>query len=370
VEKIKLLFVIDVYKDPYAGTEGQLLKLISGLDKNKYSARMLVFKNSAYLNNNEFPIPVDVLNISRIISIRSIFLLYQYFKKQKKKGFKIAHIFFNDASIICPPILKLLGYKILISRRDMGYWYTFFNLLLLKINAIYVDKVMVNSEAVKKVTMAKESYPSKRIEVIYNGYQPVDLVGGNQTLNDEMRGWFKEDGFRLVLVANIRPIKRISDAIYAVHKLREKMPSIELYIIGDGSQINLESLADELGIKERISFLGSRDDVLTLLPNFDVGLLCSESEGFSNTLIEYSQAGLPIICSNVGGNAEIVDHGQNGFLYSVGEVDSLAEYIFAIRSDPILQKNMGMAGKEKVENNYGLSKTVNLQQAVYEELLS
>ena len=137
MSKINILFVIDSYKNPFAGTEGQLLKLVSGIDKKRYNARMVVFKSSSYLENNHFPIPVDVLNINRLVSLNSFIVLFNFFKKRKLEGFRLGHIFFNDASIICPPILKLLGYRVLVSRRDMGYWYNKLNLPLLKINSYW-----------------------------------------------------------------------------------------------------------------------------------------------------------------------------------------------------------------------------------------
>lgn len=362
---IKLLFIIDCYKSPHAGTEGQLLKLISHLDKDKYSATFIVFKNSNYLRDNLFPIPVEILDIHSLSSPASWFRLFKCFAKKKKEHYGLAHIFFNDASMICPPILKLLGYRVVISRRDMGYWYTRMKLMVLKFNSLFVDRVITNSEAVKKITIDKEGYRSEKVVVINNSYYDT-VIKSLASTNDS----FGKNEYRIVLVANIRPIKRIEDAIYATNIIREVNVNAVLYIIGDGSQSELMELSETLGITGNVRFLGPRDDVVQLLPNFHVGILCSESEGFSNTLIEYMQSGLPIVCSNVGGNPEIIEHNVNGYLYDVGDVQSLAKYIIKISEDDQLCISMGHAGKEKVKNNYSLSKYIERHKCIYEKLLT
>jgi len=367
---IKLIYVIDCYKSPYAGTEGQLLKLIQGLDKDKYEARFVVFRNSYFLKENEFPIPVDIVGIQRLVSPFSWLRLFRYFASKKKEGFKLAHIFFNDASMICPPLLKLLGYRVIISRRDMGYWYTRLNLLVLKLNTLFVDRVIANSEAVKKITMCKEGYKPDYVSVVYNGYLESSLPVASSSLPEISGVVFKEGEIRIVLVANIRPIKRIADAIQAIKLAHESVPCVTLYVIGDGDQSQLVRLSKESDVDSSVHFLGPRDDVLQLLPHFHVGILCSESEGFSNTLIEYMQSGLPVVCSSVGGNPEIVEQGINGFLYKVGDVPVFAEHILELVMDAGLRKRMGRVGMEKVKDNYNLTKYVDHHQRLYDKLLS
>lgn len=363
---MKILYIIDCYKNPYAGTEGQLLKLIQGLDKDRFEATFVVFKNSDYLRTNGFPVPVDVVNVRRLSSPLNWLKLYRYFARKKGEGYSLAHIFFNDASMISPLILKTLGYKILISRRDMGYWYTRMNLLLLRVNALFVDCVIANSEAVKKITMSKEGYNSDHVVVIYNGYQESHrpAVAGNMA--KENSADFDDGEIRVALVANIRPIKRISDAIRAIKIVHDSNSEVVLYVVGDGDQSQLAELSEALGIVSAVRFLGPRADILQLLPLFHMGVLCSESEGFSNTLIEYMQSELPVICSNVGGNPEVVEHGVNGFLYEAGDIQVLAEHIRELVKDDALRKRMGMAGMKKVKEKYSLTKYVDHHQVLYE----
>ena len=363
---IKLLFIIDCYKNPYAGTEGQLLKLINGLDKKKFQPVLVVFRGSDYLEKHPLPVHVDVLKVSSLSSPHTWITLFRYFRRRRLEEYKLAHIFFNDASVICPPILKVLGYRILISRRDMGYWYGKIDLMVLRINALYVDKVVVNSNAVKDVTIKKEGYLRSKVEVIYNGYLDRDI----QTASGNKQRILNEQEFNIVLVANIRPIKRIEDAIYAIQFVRASITNAALYVVGDGDRSSLKRLCRELGVSAIVHFMGPRDDVQDILTLFDVGLLCSESEGFSNALIEYSQSGLPVVCTGVGGNPEIIENGVNGFLYDVGDIEALSRHLVNLANDEQLRVRMGMTGLDKVREVYSLSNALEHHQCLYEKIVS
>jgi glycosyltransferase involved in cell wall biosynthesis len=359
---LKLLYVIDCYRNPWAGTEGQLLKLVSNLNRQQFEAELVVFRGSAYLAENHFPVPVNVLGIRRLLSPLSWFHVFRFFLGKRRAGYRLAHIFFNDASIICPPLLKLLGYRVIISRRDMGYWQNRINLLPLRINAHFVDRVVANSCAVRKQTIASEGYAPEVVEVIYNGYEP-----DGRPVSDA--GLIPMDGMlKLVLVANIRPVKRIEDAIHAHARLCRDFPDSVLCIIGDGDNTELRELSAQLGIAGKVRFTGPLHDVPALLPNFDIGLLCSESEGFSNTLIEYLQAGLAVVCSDVGGNPEIIEQGVTGLRYPAGDVGTLAACLLHLAHDADARIALGQAGADKVRTRYGMERLVERHRALYQEL--
>src|SRR5690606_18249238 len=169
----KVLFVIDQYKNPYAGTEGQLYKLIKGLQERGVECHLLTFSPSEYFLNNPFPCPVSTLGHHRLSSATTWVALWRAARKLKEQGFSVAHIFFNDPSIIGPPVFRLNGFKVLISRRDMGYWYTRAYAWLLKANRFFLAGAVTNSAAVKKITNEVEKIPSHKIQVIYNGYEDL-----------------------------------------------------------------------------------------------------------------------------------------------------------------------------------------------------
>ena len=362
---IKILYIIDNFSSPFAGTEGQLFKLIKGLDRSKYSPHLLLFKPSQYIEENDCPCAYTVLGSSKVLSPITWLKLFGRLRVFKMQGFKLAHILFNDPSIVAPPLLKVLGVKCIISRRDMGYWYTPSYLAFLRLNAFLVDRVIVNSEAVKQITCEKEGYAGGKVAVIYNGYENMS----DHSIAPVPLKQSKEE-IILGIVANIRPIKRMQDAVSALARLTQDGYACRLVIVGGGDPSELFALAEKLGVADKLNCVGSQSRPGAFIKSFDICLLCSESEGFSNAIIEYMQYGKPVICSAVGGNPEIIEHGENGYLYPAENVDMLVELVTNLLRDSSAMKRIGVSASETAINKFGLEKTIDLYDRFYDLVLA
>jgi glycosyltransferase involved in cell wall biosynthesis len=363
-ETVKIIYVIDSYANPNAGTEGQLFQLIKNLDRKLFTPKLLVFTASEWLKKNEFPCPVEILGHSSIKSPFTWFSLIKKAKQYKDEGFKIAHIYFNDASVICPPVFYCYGIKTFISRRDMGYWYNALYRMILPITGKFVTKVLVNSKAVGEITSKVEKISNEKIAVIYNGYDAnTEETSAIKQLHD-----FKSDSILLGIVANIRPIKRMQDAIQALAALQSF--NVKLVIIGGGDSSELSTLAQKINIEDKVLFLGARDDVKDCLQYVDIGLLCSESEGFSNAIVEYQFASLPVVCSRVGGNPEAVTEGLNGYLFEAGNVKELQKNLSFLMENKGLRLKMAVEAKKTAENNYSIENMIITHQTLYKKELN
>lgn len=362
----KVLFVIDQYKNPYAGTEGQLYKLIKFLQEKGVECHLLVFSSSEFLNNQAFPCAVSVLGHHRLSSLATWRALWQFAKRFKALGFSLVHIFFNDPSIIGPPVFRLNGFRVLISRRDMGYWYTPTYTRLLRMNRFFLSGAVTNSGAVKRATAEVERIPLHKIHVIYNGYEDLE---NSMTTPDDWAEFVDHCDVVIGMVANIRPIKRMEDAIEALAQIYPHAPNVKLIVIGDGDASSLLDRAQKLGIYHRVRVIGARNNAIEYIRRFDIGVLCSQSEGFSNALIEYMQCGKPVVCSRVGGNPEIVQHGMNGFLYDVGDTVSLAAHLLYLIETKDARERMGKSAQALVRNQFSMEKMVNAHLDLYDRLL-
>lgn len=366
---VQILYVIDSFKNPHAGTEGQLYQLVQGLDRNRFSPHLLVFHESNYLKENGFPCSYSVLGHSGLTNPSAWLALWKEARRFQKAGGKIVHAFFIDPSIMCPLIFRLHGVHAVISRRDMGYWYTRKYLFLLRRSGRAVSSVIANSQAVKDVVSRNERIPKDGIDVIYNGYE--ERVG-DASIPDEvlfLRNQYPDAVFG-VIVANIRPLKRLSDAVVSLAVVAQKGGNLHLVVIGDGDHNGLSQQAEALGVRERVHFLGRRSDVADCLPAFDIGLLCSESEGFSNSIVEYMRSGLPVVCSSVGGNPEAVEHGVSGYLYDCGNTNELADGLMKLVLDEGLRQRIGAAALASSEARFSNRVMVERHQDVYSELVS
>ncbi len=346
---MKILLVIDRLTNPHAGTEGQFLLLIELLQKAGCELRVLILAGSEWLGANPLSCPTVVIGSSSVKSPKTWWRVFSRARQAKKDGFQLAHIFFNDASVVCPPMFALAGIPSIISRRDMGFWYNRVYRLLLPITGKFVSCALSNSRAVADVTGEVERIPQRKLRVIYNGFNRPFSVDTKVAALEAL----KFQGATIFgLVANIRPIKRMQDAISALARLDVINCNPHLVIIGAGDSAELKGLADNLGVGTRVHFLGSRSDIPDCLRYFSAGLLCSESEGFSNAIVEYQFAGLPVICSRTGGNPEAVTQEKTGFLYEVGDVAALSEAMAVVLGSPERAQAMGGAAKQEAESRY------------------
>ena len=247
----------------------------------------------------------------------------------------------------------------------MGFWYTPSYRLVLPVTGKFVDRVVANSRAVGELACKVEKIDCSKLNVIYNGYELIDSVDGEIAQLERL----KSNSARMVgIVANIRPIKRIEDAVEAIAIVAKNIPNVHLVIIGAGDVSKLNALSKSMDISDNVTFLGSRPDVRECLSYLEAGIICSESEGFSNAIIEYQLASLPVICTNAGGNPEAVEHKVTGWLYPVGDKGVLSRCLTELFKNKEESKSMGERGRKIAEEKYAGDVMVNNYIKIYQEL--
>jgi glycosyltransferase involved in cell wall biosynthesis len=372
---VKIMYLMDDFQGPHAGTEGQLLQLLRHLDRSRYEPSITFLRGAEYALRNPFPCPVRVLGVNRLASVRTIAGMLRYAFALRREGYRLVHCIFNDASLIAPFFLKLAGIRVLVSRRDMGFWYTPGILLVLRLVARFVDCYVANSRMVKRCVQEQERVPGDRITVIYNGYARYEAGAAAKQAGSSLA--HVANGAPVVgVVANLKPIKRIDTLVEAFATVGSQVPAARLVVVGDSSTPegtstlrDLEALADRLGIRERVSFTGRVAAPMEYVEKFSVAVLCSESEGFSNAIVEYMQAARPVVCTDTGGNPEIVQDGRNGFLVPVGDSGALAERLVQVLSDSMLAKRLGEAGRETVRS-FTHERMLAEQMSCYDKVLA
>ncbi|MBK5291781.1 MAG: N-acetyl-alpha-D-glucosaminyl L-malate synthase BshA [Acidobacteriia bacterium] len=159
-------------------------------------------------------------------------------------------------------------------------------------------------------------------------------------------------GKRLIHVSNFRPVKRPLDCIHVLARV-VKETGAELWMVGDGPERgHAERLAHELGVDERVKFLGKQDHVERLLPQADVLLLPSEHEAFGLAALEAMACGVPPVATRVGGVAELVTHGVDGFLEPVGDVEGQAARVMELLTDAALHQRISNAARETARTRF------------------
>jgi glycosyltransferase involved in cell wall biosynthesis len=366
--KLRVLFCLDSFEGPSTGgTESQFWTLVSLLPRERCEVALVLLRPSRYLRENPPDFPVIELGVGSMLSPLAWWRLARLAWRARRQKFCVAHMFLNDVSICLPPFLKLAGLRVIVSRRDLGFWYTPNILRALRIARRFVDRVIVNCNAVADVTVREERYPRERIDVVFNAHTrahaPATVVAAGV-------------GASIVLVANLKPIKRIEDAILALSLVRAQGHDARLTLVGKEERsaagaayrTQLVSLAGELGVADHVMFAGSVADPSPLIAAADVCLLCSESEGLSNAIIEYLFAGRAVVSTDVGGARDLIEHGGNGLLVTKGDVAGLAAALSTLLNDAELRARMGEHARRSALEKFTAAAMLAAHERIYRRL--
>ena len=171
-------------------------------------------------------------------------------------------------------------------------------------------------------------------------------------------------------VARLSEEKRHCDLLLAVGILRNRGRDVSFRLIGDGAcRPDLERQAHELGIEDRVEFLGTRDDVPALLRDLDVFVLPSRTEGLPLSVLEAMASGLPVVATRVGSLHEIVREGRTGLLVEAMNPQALAAALERLVLDRALRLDMGREARRVAETEFSLKRAVEQHEALYLELL-
>lgn len=193
-------------------------------------------------------------------------------------------------------------------------------------------KLIAVSDAVREHWIAKGIDPEKIVR-IYNGVVPTD----ESRIRNRERGM--RQLLRFVFAGSVSETKGQMQAIGMMRELHKKNIDAQLDIIGSGSRQYIQKLQNaisEYGLENHVKFLGYRCDVDDLLPDYDIGLVCSRSEGFGRVTAEYMMAGLPVLASDTGANAELIRDGIDGYLYKYNDIEDMTEKAMKIISSSII----------------------------------
>jgi len=311
------------------GTEGQCARAVLSLKTLGLQGRVAAFRREGFfLEALEKEVgPVYHLSIAKLISwktIREVWKLQKYIRDQ---GIDVVHTWDADAAIFGSIAAWLSGRPLITSRRDMGEIYPQWKVRALHRADRRASRVVANARAIKD-RFASCGLPAEKIEVITNLFDLDDFDMRAQQPFSRLAEL--PDGIRLVMVARLDPEKDTGVIIEALAPVVEKRPDVRLVIAGDGREREaLEALVKARGMTGHVCFLGDIKEVPALLAVCDIGLLVPRSnEGLSNSILEYRAAGLPVIATDCGGNAELIEHGRDGTLIPIGDRVALTSAIF------------------------------------------
>lgn len=240
--------------------------------------------------------------------------------------------------------------------------------LAIKYGIDHSDIVTTVSNALKKETYERIE-TVKPIETIYN-FVDEDVFHPMNGTELKAKFGIKEDERVLIHVSNFRKIKNIPHVIDAFLKVREVMPA-KLLLVGDGpekhrvmEQVKSSSYPDD------VLFLGKQENVAELFSISDLKLLLSEKESFGLVLLEAMACGVPGIGTNIGGIPEVIEHGENGYIVELGDIDAVASYAIELLSDEEKLSQFRISAIEAVQTKFRSEAIIEQYEKLYERLAS
>ena len=228
------------------------------------------------------------------------------------------------------------------------------------VGQVAAQEVIVCSDALKRWVQSTHGTAESRLKVFHNC---VDVKRFVPRALDEPRAVFAlpESALRLVTVGTLgRGVnKRVDVSIRATAAAVARGADVGLVVIGDGAQRGeLEALAADLAIADRVDFLGMRSDVPTLIASCDLFVHAAPFEPFGIVCIEAMACGLPVIVPDGGGIGEAVRHGETGFIYRTLDHDALASFVVSCASDRPNVAALGRAALQDVRARFTVERYV------------
>lgn len=193
---------------------------------------------------------------------------------------------------------------------------------------------------------------------------------GEKTENAILPG---RKGYRIVCLANLRPLKDHPTLLQAMALVIKKVPEAHLVFVGSTSDTAylqvIQRLISRYQLEKHVSLLGHRDDVMGILGACDIGVLSSTSEGFPMTLLEYGMAGLPTVATQVGQCPEVLDHGRAGMLVPPGSPTHLAEALVALLRSPDRREHLGKQLNRHVHEQFNQHRILEKVCHIYEMVM-
>lgn len=196
--------------------------------------------------------------------------------------------------------------------------------------------------------------------VVHNGMPNIDLPKPQRT---------ESHNIVITCIARIDQQKDHKTLLIALSKLKQK--NWQLKLVGEGQLTQqLKATCSDLGIENKILFLGYRKDIAEILAATDIFVLISNWEGFPRSILEAMRASLPVIASNVGGVSESVIDGKTGYLVQRGDSTTLENKLLELMTSKKLREDFGHQGRERFLKYFTFDAMFEKTQNLYKEIIS
>jgi glycosyltransferase involved in cell wall biosynthesis len=321
-------------------------------------------------------IPLSSLarRIAPVRDLRAFFSLWRLMIREKPA---IVHTHTSKAGILGRCAARLAGVPAIVHTPHGHVFFGHFGLLASRFflqaerfMASLTDRLIALTQGERNDYMALSVGDPGRIVTIHSGVDVDRYMQVKVNLQEKRRSLgLNPEGLVVGTVGWLLPIKGPMYLLKAMAEVWKGYPETSLVYVGKGDlEGELKEEASRMGVSERVSFLGWRDDIPEIMHILDIFVLPSLNEGMGRVLVEAMAAGRPVVASNVGGIPDLVMQGKNGLLVPAADIKALARGIEFFISYPNERKEMGEEGR-KMAIRFGSDSMVQKIDRLYLELL-
>lgn len=347
----------------WRGGEQQIAYLIEELNLAGLEQLVVCRKNSAfetYCIKNNLPyksIPFrNQFDISSSLTLKSIC---------RDFNADLIHIHSSHAHAIAVWSYYLGNKTPLVLARKVDFKISSNFLSGIKYNCKAIRKIICVSEAIKKIIQQDIDRP-EICEVVYDGIDLAKFDAKKNILREEFS--ISADTLLIGNTSAIADHKDYPTFIRVAEELRDKLKA-KFLIIGDGPlKAEMQDLVASKGLKEQVIFTGFRNDIPAILPELDIFLMTSKTEGLGSSILDAFACKVPVIATKAGGIPELVEHELTGLLANPGDHKMLSEYVFRLAHDEMLRNRLIGNAFEKVklfDKKITAQKTLAIYEAIF-----
>jgi len=346
------------------GSERQFSALARCLDTERFRVHVGCIANRGEFGSGlgsitEFPMG------GNLYGVRSLKSRFRLARVLRSMSISVAYAFDFYTNLALIPAARFARVPVLIgSQRQLGDLLSPAKARAQLAMLRWCDCVVTNSRAAAQQLISK-GLAEQRIVVIPNGVPPEAFASTPAILPR------RASLLRVGMIARMNTqSKNHRLFLRAAARLHARFSGLEFVLAGDGPlRPQLERDAADLGIRDSVHFLGDRRDIAAVLASIDISVLPSESESLSNVIIESMAAGVPVLATRVGGNAELIDP-TRGVLVPPNDEQSLAEEMERVLRDPAMRAELARNAKTFAELHFTIAQLRQRYQDLFLDLLA
>lgn len=357
----------------FGGPEKQLLEHVQRLDKQRFTSQVISFDEGGKTNQllaktHASGIRADKIDTTGAFDPRMVMNLLSVIKAQK---IDLLCVHGYKANVIGRIAAWLSGIPVIaISRGWTGEapkirFYEWLDKLFLR----FADHIVAVSHG-QMEKISKLGIPSERVSVIHN------CIAVPESCYEQRKSFLRRElglpdaAVLVVSAGRLSPEKNYGGMIEVARVVAASNPEVYFIIFGEGFlRPDLERAIDNAGLAGRFLLPGFRTDLQAVLPEVDIFMLPSFTEGLPNVILEAFAVRKPVVATRVGGTPEVVEHGVSGFLTEPHETEAMAQYVLRLAGDPALRREMGAKGLEHVITNFGFEQQTRQYENLYRQIV-